>query len=65
MQQTKNICKENVTLYYKEAIVLNNCFQRTKSDTHCPPGFVDGDDGGGNVIGEEQIVTYNPLVWSV
>ena len=62
----KNICKENVILYSKEAIILNNCLRSTKSTTYCPHGLVDGKDGDGNVIDEEikQIATY-PVVWSL
>ena len=64
-QMKQNICKENVILYSKEEIILNNCLQSTESATNCPPELGDGKDGDGNVIDEEieQIATY-PVVWS-
>ena len=45
--------KENIILYTKEAIILNNCLWSTESATYCPPRLVDGEDGDGNVIDEE------------
>ena len=66
VQMEKKNCKENVILYSKEAVILNNCLRSTECATYCPPGLVDGKDGDGNVIDEEieQIATY-PVVWSL
>ena len=35
--------------FCKAAVALHN-FLRTTEATYCPPGFVDGEDGTGNVI---------------
>ena len=66
VQMKKNICKENVILYSKEAIILNNCLRSTESATYCLPRLVDGKDGDGNIIDEEieWIATY-PVVCSL
>ena len=53
LNMKKKDIQKKVTLYFKEAIILNNCLQSTKSATYCPPGLVDGEDGDGNVIYEE------------
>ena len=45
-------------------MLLHNCVWSTESATYCPPGLVDGRDGDGNVIDEEQMATY-PVVWSL
>ena len=47
VQMKKKICKENVILYSKAAIILNNCLQSTECATYCPPRLVDGKDGDG------------------
>ena len=39
-----------VVLYTKAAIALHNYLRTTESSVYCPPGFVDGEDGSGNVI---------------
>lgn len=36
--------------YTKAAIALHNYLRVTESSTYCPPGFVDGEDGAGNVL---------------
>ena len=36
--------------YSKAAIALHNYLRTTESSAYCPPGFVDGEDGTGNVI---------------
>ena len=41
---------ENVQLYVQAAIVLHNYLRKMESSVYCPPGFVDGEDGCGNVI---------------
>ena len=37
-------------MYTKAAIVLNNYLRTTKSSGYCPLGFVDREDGSGNII---------------
>ena len=41
---------DRVIVYSQAAIALQNYLQTTKSSVYCPPGFVDGEDGTGNVI---------------
>ena len=41
---------ENVTSYAKAAIALHNFLKDAESMVYCPPGFVDGEDGEGNII---------------
>ena len=36
--------------YTKAAIALHNYLRTTESSVYCPPGFIDGEDGAGNVI---------------
>ena len=40
----------NVVLYTKAAIALHNYLCTRESQVYCPPGFVDGEDGTGNVV---------------
>ena len=40
----------NVILYSLAAIALHNYLLSTESVTYCPAGFVDGEDGDGNII---------------
>ena len=40
----------NVVLYTKAAIALHNYLRTDEASMYCPPGFVDGEDGSGNVI---------------
>ena len=40
----------NVVAFTKAAIALHNYLWTEKSCAYCPPGFVDGEDGSGNVI---------------
>ena len=37
-------------IFSKAAIVLHNYLRTTESTVYCPPGFIDGEDGAGNVI---------------
>ena len=37
-------------LYTKAAIALHNLLRTTESSVYCPPGFIDGEDGAGNII---------------
>ena len=39
-----------VVIYTKAAIALHNYLRTTESSVYCPPGFIDGEDGTGNVI---------------
>ena len=39
-----------VVIYSKAAIALHNYLRTEESSVYCPPGFVDGEDGSGNVI---------------
>lgn len=36
--------------FTKAAIALHNYLRTEESSVYCPPGFVDGEDGAGNVI---------------
>ena len=52
---------ERVATYTGAAIALNNFLRTTESSVYCPPGFVDCEDGLGNVNrgnwrGEESTV---------
>lgn len=40
----------NVILYSKAAIALHNSLHTTESGVYCPSGFIDGEDGSGNII---------------
>ena len=40
-----------VVSYTIAAIVLHNYLRTTESQLYCPPRYIDGEDGGGNVIG--------------
>lgn len=41
---------ENAISYTKAAVVLHNYLRTHESSVYCPPGFVDGEDGSGNVV---------------
>ena len=41
---------DNVVKFTKATIVLHNFLRTEESALYCPPGFVDGEDGSGNVI---------------
>jgi len=41
---------DNVVKFTKAAIALHNFLRTEESAVYCPPGFVDGEDGSGNVI---------------
>ena len=41
---------ENVVIFAKAAIALHNFLRCKESSVYCPPGFVDGEDGEGNLI---------------
>lgn len=41
---------DRVITYSKAAIALHNYLRTTESSVYCPPGFIDGEDGEGNVI---------------
>ena len=41
---------QNAISYTKAAIVLHNYLRTHNSPVYCPPGFVDGEDGSGNVV---------------
>ena len=40
----------NAIAYTKAAIVLHNYLRTHESLNYCPPGFVDGEDGSGNLV---------------
>ena len=40
---------DHVVIYTKAAIALHNFLRTTESSVYCPPGFVDAEDGCGNV----------------
>ena len=37
-------------IYTKAAIALHNYLRTTESSSYCPPGFIDSEDGVGNVV---------------
>lgn len=39
-----------VISYAKAAIALHNYLRTTESTVYCPPGFIDGEDGSGNIV---------------
>ena len=39
-----------VVTFTKAAVALHNYLHTTESSVYCPPGFIDGEDGAGNVI---------------
>ena len=41
---------DRAATYTRAAIALNNFLRTTESSVYCPPGFVDREDGLGNVI---------------
>ena len=41
---------DNVVGFTKAAIALHNFLRTTESTVYCPPGFVDGEDGEGNLV---------------
>ena len=41
---------DRVVTYTKAAVVLHNYLRVNESSVYCPPGFVDGEDGDGNVV---------------
>lgn len=41
---------DRVICYTKAAIALHNYLRTTQSSVYCPPGFIDGEDGAGNII---------------
>ena len=40
----------NFVAYAKAAIALHKCLRDTECMVYCPAGFVDGEDGEGNII---------------
>lgn len=49
-RQPINATPDNVVLFTKAAIALHNYLRVEESGVYCPPGFVDAEDGLGNVI---------------
>ena len=41
---------ERVEVFAKAAIALHNYLQTTESSLYFPPGFIDGEDGAGNIV---------------
>ena len=41
---------DNAIAFTKAAIALHNYLRTHESSVYCPPGFVDGEDGDGNVV---------------
>ena len=55
-----NATPDKVVAFIKATIVLHNFLRVRESSVYCPPGFVDGEDGEGNVIlGEWRTQTGN------
>ena len=40
----------NIVLFTKAAIALHNFLRTTESTVYCPAGFIDAEDGAGNLI---------------
>ena len=56
----------NVVTFTKAAIALHNYLRTEESSVYCPAGFVDGEDGDGNVTNgtwraEEPVTGLTPL----
>ena len=55
---------ERAVIYTKAAIALHNYLRTTESSSYCPPGFIDNEDGMGNVVPgswrDEDQSTYRP-----
>lgn len=41
---------ERAVIYTKAGITLHNFLRTTESSSYCPPGFIDSEDGAGNVV---------------
>uniref|UniRef100_A0A1X7TJV4 DDE Tnp4 domain-containing protein n=2 Tax=Amphimedon queenslandica TaxID=400682 RepID=A0A1X7TJV4_AMPQE len=41
---------DHAVSFSKAAIVLHNYINKTEKSTYCPPGYIDGEDGAGNII---------------
>ena len=41
---------QRVKLYVQAAVSLHNFLRTTESGVYCPPGFINGEDGSGNLI---------------
>ena len=39
-----------MVLYSQAAIALHNYLRTAESSVYCPPGFIDGEDGAGNIF---------------
>ena len=56
-----------VISYTKAAIALHNFLRTTESTIYCPPGFIDGEDGSGNIMNgswrqdEDPCIGLEPL----
>ena len=64
------IAKPENVLYSKAAIALHNFLCTTEPGLYCPPGYVDGEDGSGNVIesrwrnDNETCTSMQPVAWT-
>ena len=41
---------QNVVIFTKAAIALHNYLRMTDSSVYCPPGYIDAEDGAGNIL---------------
>ena len=41
---------EHTILYTQAAVALHNYLRTVESSVYCPPGFIDSEDGCGNVV---------------
>ena len=46
---------DRVVVFTKAAIALHNYLRTEESSLYCPPGFVDGEDGAGNIINDSYM----------
>ena len=51
----------HVVTYTKAAIALHNYLRTTESTVYCPPGFIDAEDGVGNVVNGSWREEPSPL----
>ena len=45
---------DRIVVYTQAAVALHNYLRSTECSPYCPPGYVDGEDGGGNILHGES-----------
>ena len=41
---------DRIVVYTQTAVALHNYLRSTECSLYCPPGYVDGEDDGGNIL---------------